>query len=340
MLETTEKTVEELNLNSGFTNLIMEANRINSVSVDTMLERPFEQAHYFADRNVLRFLDVMSCEWKELSLTHFAFSQLCTKIGVPTKFADKCIDTGRPYLSQDIVNDFLEDYRGSLFVRQYENTIRGILTSKYSVLDSHEILTDLGLITDSMSNYSIKGSYLSPERLHLRAVSSEPLNIPNEDLFAGFSVDSSDVGRSTLIIRFFIYKQVCTNGLMLPQIGGNLFSQKHIGISRQDFRLNLQDSLSLIPELVKKSEELISENSSKSFNLRNLDFEEAIKSIQNRTKLSEQSAKKVVELAIDKYRDSKWGLVNAITEVAQDFTLERRLELETVASDYLFKDAI
>ena len=36
-----------------------------------------------------------------------------------------------------------------------------------------------------------------------------------------------------------------------------------------------------------------------------------------------------------KYEDNIWGLINSITEVAQDFTLERRLELERIAGNLL-----
>ena len=36
-----------------------------------------------------------------------------------------------------------------------------------------------------------------------------------------------------------------------------------------------------------------------------------------------------------KYEDNRWGLINGITEVAQDFTLERRLELEKIAGSLL-----
>lgn len=37
----------------------------------------------------------------------------------------------------------------------------------------------------------------------------------------------------------------------------------------------------------------------------------------------------------DRYDMSRWGLINGITEVAQDFTLERRLELERMAGNLL-----
>ena len=51
--------------------------------------------------------------------------------------------------------------------------------------------------------------------------------------------------------------------------------------------------------------------------------------------LSEENANKVIYLMKDRYDMSRWGLINGITEVAQDFTLERRLELERMAGNLL-----
>ena len=36
------------------------------------------------------------------------------------------------------------------------------------------------------------------------------------------------------------------------------------------------------------------------------------------------------------YSVSRWGFINAVTEVAQDYTLERRIELENAAGKLLF----
>ena len=36
-----------------------------------------------------------------------------------------------------------------------------------------------------------------------------------------------------------------------------------------------------------------------------------------------------------KYDKNRWGLINRITEVVQRYTLERRIELETIAGNML-----
>ena len=65
------------------------------------------------------------------------------------------------------------------------------------------------------------------------------------------------------------------------------------------------------------------------------DFENSINHIRGITNLSNESAGKVIDLMQTKYDSSRWGFINSITEVAQDFTLERRLELEHLAGNLL-----
>lgn len=74
------------------------------------------------------------------------------------------------------------------------------------------------------------------------------------------------------------------------------------------------------------------------YHVRNLteeDFEAFVAQIQGQTKLSRESSEKVIDLMRTKYTDDRWGLINGITEVAQDFTLERRIELERIAGRLL-----
>ena len=52
--------------------------------------------------------------------------------------------------------------------------------------------------------------------------------------------------------------------------------------------------------------------------------------------MSDESTGKVIQLMQDgTYNRNRWGLINSITQVAQDFTLERRIELERIAGGML-----
>ena len=278
-------------------------------------------------------------EIRDFQMSRYALGQLGSKIGVPARYLEKCVASGRIDLAQDNVNSWLEDFNKDLFIREYNGGIRGVLSNKYSVCDSHEILEAVDDAVD-LSKYKVKGSFLNEERLHVRLIGKEMLPIDGEDLFAGLFLDSSDVGRNILTVKFGIYKQVCTNGLVIARAGGTLFEQKHIGITAEEFHDGLVKSLQNVDLLTDHAVEWV-QRAKNRYNHWSVetehpeDIEEFVAYIRQQTNLSDDSAHKVISLMQTKYEDTRWGLINGITEVAQDFTLERRLELERIAGSML-----
>lgn len=277
---------------------------------------------------------------KEMGMSRHAMSQLCNKLGIPVRYLEKCFDTGLFDLASENVNTWLQDYNRNLFIREYNGSIRGILSDRYMTLDTPDIMEVLHDVVDS-SKYTTKGYFLSPERFHARVVQKEMMNVNGEDLFAGIQIDSSDVGRSTLLVRFMIFKQICTNGLCVSKGSGVLFEQRHVGISVDDFRAEFKESVNRIPVLMSSAMEFIDEarKSDDKYNITRFtesqlkDFTDKVKL---NTKMSDESVAKVINMMQEKYSPTRWGLINSITEVAQDFTLERRVELEKIAGDMLF----
>ena len=322
--------------------VLNEASDIQSLCEDYDVEGVNTRNFYYnAYSNGIQFTTPDGAK-EVLSLTPFALQQLCSKMGVPSRYVEKCIENGMPDLAAENLNAWIDGYGKNLFVRSYDNTARGILSDRYTTLDAPDVLQVLG---DKFDNqYKVRGVYLSPERLHLRLVQREMMNIKGEDLFAGVVIDSSDVGRSPLSVRFFIYKQVCTNGMCISEDFGTLFSQKHIGITQKEFSEGLSENLSRIPDMMTEIMSLIKQANSDADPLgwdRSL-FEASHKELAHSrikalTKLSDEGVEKVIETMYNNYTDNRWGFINSLTEVAQDYSLERRLELEQVASRFLTK---
>lgn len=319
--------------------LLDRANQIAADSVDFSIANVGIHNLRFNDQAGLTFIPDGG-DIQHAGISRYALGQLGTKIGVPAAYLEKCVASGRISLAQDNVNSWVETYGKDLFLREYQGDIRGVLTSRYAVCDSHEILEVVDNVVD-LSTYKIKGSFLNQERLHVRLVSKEMLPIEGEDLFAGLFIDSSDVGRSILTVQFGIYKQVCTNGLVIAKAGGVLFQQKHIGITSSEFRDGLTKSLANVDVLTENAVQWIELARQKDVwgykpgHLSEEEMTEFVARVQATTRLPETSAKKVIDLMQTKYGASRWGLINGITEVAQDFTLERRLDLERVAGNLL-----
>lgn len=329
VIDTRPKTLDKL---------IEKAHEIESRSNDYMVRHANSNNIRFNERAGITFISEDQ-NIRDFPISRYALGQLGTKIGVPVRYLEKCIQSGRIDLAQDNVNSWLEDYNKDLFIRAFSGGIRGVLSNKYSVCDSHEILEAVDDAVD-LSKYKVKGSFLNEERLHVRLIGKEMLPIDGEDLFAGLFLDSSDVGRNILTVKFGIYKQVCTNGLVIARAGGTLFEQKHIGITAEEFHDGLVKSLQNVDLLTDHAVEWV-QRAKNRYNHWSVetehpeDIEEFVAYIRQQTNLSDDSAHKVIDLMQTKYEDTRWGLINGITEVAQDFTLERRLELERIAGSML-----
>lgn len=349
-----EEEVREVITTSSSTlgKLYDTAKSIKDSSEDFMVQKVSRHNMYYDGyTNKLRFIlyglgnnDYTTS--KDYSPTPFAMGQLCNKIGIPFNYLQKCCETGRGSLATDNVQSWLESYRKDLFIRTYKDTIRGILTNRYSVCDSDEVL-DVLQSNSALCNMNVKGYLINPERFHLRLVDKAPYNLPMEDLYPGISIDSSDVGRCSLFVTFFIYKQVCTNGLVLPMSYSTLFRQKHIGISKKNFSVALTEALSKYSEVRDAVKGVLLNNvynGEEKYKLAELEVEEKrkeiVRNLSSQLATSEATSSKVVDLFKDrvlegKYSNTKWGLVNAVTEVAQNYSLETRLQLERSAGRLL-----
>lgn len=266
--------------------------------------------------------------YRSVGVGDFALSQLGTKIGVPATYIQKCMNAGMSDLAADNVNNWLERYKGSLFIREYSGKIRGVLSDRYSVCDAPEVLDIIGDTVD-IGRYKIRGSYINEERLHLRMIDRNPLPGQTEDLFPGIFIDSSDVGRSMLRIQFGIWKQVCTNGLMIAKAGGNIYTQRHIGVDKDEFRMNVVRGMENVEQLAATASEWI--DTARSTKMTIEEMQDKLKAMQ----LGDKHAENVIRLAEYKYGKTRWGFINSITEEAQEFSLERRIDLEQDAGRLL-----
>lgn len=309
---------EAIAIDRDFDKLKAEAQKIQSLTADYTIGA--KNLHMDDDLNIV--FDNM-----RMPMSAFASSGLCGKLKIPTVYFNRCA-AENPQLAATNINSWLTDDSRNFMLRTYDGRIRGCLSASYSKFDAPDLLTALDEAL-GMDNYKLKGSFINEERLHIRLVEKEMLPIDGEDLFAGITIDSSDIGRSGLYVQFFIYKQVCTNGLIVPKSSGRLFKQKHIGISSEEFKEGLLDGLTKFDEIKESSIEMIKRNKEIPSG------EEILDEIRDKTKLTEDVVEEVIHLVDSSYDRSRWGIINGITEIAQNYSLERRLQLEAIAGEML-----
>ena len=312
-------------------NIISRVKDIQSRCTDSYSD----QLKMVQDGRVIWYRDENGC-FRQNKMSEFSFSQLCNHMGVPTSYMNTCFDKGKEELVKKNLNTWLNENEKTFFLRRYQKddevVIRGMLTSKYTKFDSPEILD---IVTDRLNvdDYDICGHFLNEERLHIRLKEKELLPIPGEDLFGGIMIDTSDVGRCGFRISYFVYKQICTNGLCLSKGGGLLYNQKHIGIRPDEVAAEINRNLTLLPKF---REEIIAQiKASKNHEVSDLEIEKIMAKLKKQQGVGDKNLEKIISLMDTTYDRSRFGLINGITEVAQEYSLEKRIELERFAGNLL-----
>lgn len=277
---------------------------------------------------------------KSMPVSDWALSQVCGKLGLPSLYIDRCFSRNAGVLGSANINYWIRrraqeaERPPQVFVRTHDGTVDGFLSTRYTPFDSDRILDVLSCEMGKTleRDYTLRGSYISDERLHLRFVENGKI-FPGDDLFGAVFIDSSDVGRKMLSISYGIWKQVCTNGLIICQGGGTLFMQRHISITAEEFADGLRKAVASIPEIRQQAIDAIAAAKGSKVNFSDVD--KLAEMIRKRIDVDRKTADNVIRLAMTRYDTSKWGLVNAITEQAQAFTLDERIRLERAAGQLL-----
>ena len=173
--------------------------------------------------------------------------QIAERLGIPVRYYQK-MQTETPDLLARNVNEWLVRGNGEKrFVRTYhpgtdettgtaELTGRAFLGSSYRPLDNYDLM---GALVPPMINAGVQivSSEVTEKRLYIQAVAQNirsKVVIPgthnriDDILNIGLIASNSEVGSGALSIRALVYRQVCTNGLVISEdLPG--FKQVHIG---------------------------------------------------------------------------------------------------------------
>lgn len=275
-------------------------------------------------------------ELRKVDISEFAFSQLCTRLGIPSNYIKKCFDNNKSELAINNFQAWSKEMNKNIFVREYDGVARAILSDSYKVFDSHKVIKTLYNVVDE-EIYQPNQVYLSQDKLHIRFVNFEPLPFDDDKLYTGFTVSSSDVGQGSLNMKYFIYRFACKNGIVMSSKGGTLFKQNHIGSEMSSGKLELfNKALINIDNLSLMATKMIRDNRKKMLNQDELKL--YLEKAKKELRLSEKSAEKLSDL-VNQYGSTRWSVINGVTELSHDFTLDTRLEMESWAGETLMKIA-
>ena len=306
--------------------LIAAAVGIKNRSRDIILEdglskADFETTGAYGKLNFLASLpgnnDGMTCSFRVgAGLSQWALGQACS-----------LMNTLMPYVTKPLMFRLYQPEKGM------ELNIRGIVSAKYAVFDSHSVLETVQEVLGD--DFNIKGHYLDETSLHLRVTRPEPLEVNGEDLYPGLIISSGDVGNRSLTVQFFLWKQICTNGLVLARVSGKVLHKRHLGIyDAADFKASLVDALESFPAFCAQAKELV--DAARKHELDDESLKARLAAFGKSVKLSDKENDALKSLTVH-YGMTLWGFANALTEFAQAerFDLDDRMEIESYAGEML-----
>lgn len=301
---------------------------------------------------------------QNLGLTNWSGSQVASYTDIPKAYFDR-IQAENPSLAADNINHGLrrvtklaleEKKTESRLIRVLDGNIRGLLSSRYRILDSYDMLETI-LPVAQEKGLRVISSEITDRRLFVKLLSDKLVaDVKHNDVVQyGLTISSSDVGAGSVRIEPLIYRLVCMNGMISNtairkyHVGKNqgendvfeLLSDRTKEVSDAAFWLQVKDIVlaSLKPENFEKEVDRL--RLAAEMPIKNFDLPEVVELTMRATGISGDKKKNSILAALASGNENagltQWGLINSFTRAAQDDDLdyEQSIEMERAAGQIL-----
>ena len=277
-------------------------------------------------------------------LNETARQQLASRLNVPLPFAER-LRTEEPALYDRTLNTLLHRKDEQRLIRTNEgDTCRAFLSKNYKIMDHDEFLKTVLPILSINPNLNVQEAFLSDTHLQLSITLEESDRHvrPGDAVKYGVVLLNSEVGLGSLSLSSFIYRLVCSNGLVVPEREGSL-RRIHLGRAMADVNDNYNRSIwreysNAIKELLtgKRFEEIMASMRAAAARPIVKDAEVIVEEIGKKFNLSKEE-QAMVKAQYEANADmSVWGLINSVTEAAKEATtIQRRNELQIIGGKLL-----
>ena len=285
-------------------------------------------------------------------LTDHALNQLCGRLEIGTLYINKCLPVSQSLVAHNLNFWISNNKDRDLMLRTYENFdkskyVRAILSNRYKMIDAHHVLNPaLNKIMDLGAEF--KYSHYDGDRLNVTATLPKlEGEVQKDDIVqGGITITNSEIGNGGLLIQPFIYRLVCTNGMVAPRYLNRFFT-RHVGKIVIDPEKDTQ-WVSIIDKMQKQIElvsnpEVFQENLQKLKDATNEKItSHKIVEVTKKHGITDYERKEIFErlehYVGETFTTSKYDFANAITNVANsdDRTEDRTRFLQELGGLIIF----
>ena len=271
-------------------------------------------------------------------LTDHALNQLCGRLEIGTLYINKCLPVSQSLVAHNLNFWISNNKDRDLMLRTYENfdkskNVRAVLSNRYKMIDAHHVLNPaLNKIMDLGAEF--KYSHYDGDRLNVTATLPKLEGAVQKDdiVQGGITITNSEIGNGGLLIQPFLYRLVCTNGMVAPRYLNRFFT-RHVGKIVIDPEKDTQ-WVSIIDKMQKQIElvsnpEVFQENLQKLKDATNEKItSHKIVEVTKKHGITDYERKEIFErlehYVGDTFTTSKYDFANAITNVANSSIADDR----------------
>ena len=337
---------------------------LKGITVQELIDRVVIDARskqdFIVPARAVKVLDGGLMDWDgrtaPMPMTKVAEDQLNTYLGIPSRFVDR-LRTDAPDLISVNMNRLLQTKTDDRrMVRVLNGSARAWLSDRYRCLDYIDMAEHLLPIIKN-AGYQILTANITETKMYITVVSPDiagEIKVGSPVRF-GWTISDSEVGKGSLNIQLFMEVLRCTNGMTIQEfskrkahLGGRAdsdteslvtLSNETIEASDKALWLGVRDHmrefstpdglLRVITKLKAQAEAWVLG-----------DPTAVIETLGNKFLLNEDEKKSVLYSFLEEGDRTRWGLSNAITQVANDHAdYDRGMELQKLGGDLLMSSA-
>ena len=157
--------------------------------------------------------------------------QIGSTLGIPAKYYDQMRKL-KPELLAENVNAWFSDREQSYMIRSMDygngRVARALLSDRYRRIDNMEIASAVLPLFAGQPDMQVMSCEVTTDRMYLKIVNKrlEMDVVPGDTVQGGVIISNSEVGLGAVSVQPLLYRLVCTNGLVINDLGER---RTHVG---------------------------------------------------------------------------------------------------------------
>jgi len=174
----------------------------------------------------------------EFTPTEWAHTQIAEKLKIPKNYYDRMkVDASTTKLLADNVNTWMQKIKELKLIRAWNEEMIALLSNRYMAIDNYDV-ADIVIKTVYAQKQKIvmNKAYVDDKVMNFQLIDPETVYTPFSEnpkdvYFPGVNVRNSEVGYAAFLIEPFLYRGICSNGLIYGFQG---IKQIHAGIRKDE----------------------------------------------------------------------------------------------------------